>query len=726
MSHRSAYLILALVAALAGSAREIRADGRTPSFKTDVMPLFDRFGCNGAACHGKAEGRGGLKLSVFSSDPRSDWEHLVQRARGRRVFPAAPDRSLVLLKATAAGPHTGGKRFDRDSDAYRTLRDWIAAGVPFSRQGEPTITRIKIEPEEKIVRINETQELRVEALFSDGSSRDVTRLALYRSNGESLASVSKNGVVQIKDRPGHVAITASFLNHFAVFQALVPRPRSDSEKPKPDRPQWKAHNFIDRITHARLKDLGIEPSALSSDTEFLRRVFVDIIGTLPTPTEVRQFIDDPRPQRRARIVDKLLERPEYADYWALKWADVLRVDRTALGHKSAYAFSKWLRESFAANTPYDRFVREILTARGVLSDAPQGYYYKVVGDPGKIASELSQTFLGLRIACAQCHHHPYDVWGQQSYYGMKAFFTQVTFKGTSRGEAILASGDPQTKHPRSGEIVFPHALGTAMSARAPRGDRRAHLADWLVQSENPWFSRNIANRMWAHFTGRGLVEPVDDLRATNPPTNPELLDALADHVIETGYDLKALIRTITASRVYQLSSTPNATNRDDEQSYSRAYLKPLDAEVLLDAVCQATGIPEKFEGVPSGSRAIRLWDSSLPHYFLRLFGRPVRKSACVCERNPDTSVAQALHLMNSPQIHAKLTHDGGNVARAVARSLDDVALVDELYLNFFSRFPDDAERQICGEYLRDSKDRRSAAEDIAWSMLCSVEFVFRR
>ena len=726
MISRSAYLIAALGTVLAGSSREVDAVERPPGFTTDVLPLLDRFGCSNASCHGKAEGRGGFKLSVFSSAPRSDWAQVVQRARGRRIFPASPEHSLVLRKATARVPHGGGKRFDRDSDAYRTVHRWIAAGAPFAPTGEPEVTGIEIEPKASVVAVGGEQQLRVKARFSDGSSRNVTGVALYRSNGESLASVSPNGLVRVKDRLGNVAITARFLSHFAVFQAIVPRPRSNADEATAPREPWKETNFIDRLVHGRLRDLGIEPSVTCDDSGFLRRVFIDILGTLPTPEEVRRFLADRRPDRRARIVDELLERPEYEHYWALKWADVLRVDRTALGHKPAYAFTRWLRESLAANMPYDRFVRKILTARGVLSDVPQGYYYKVVGDAGNVASELSQTFLGLRIACAKCHHHPVDVWGQQSYYGMQAFFTQVKFESTSRGEAIVTGGNPQTRHPRSGEVVYPHALGTVMPDRAPSGDRRARLADWLVSGENPWFAKNIVNRIWAHFTGRGLVEPVDDLSSTNPPTNPELLDALASHLVAGGFDIKKLIRTITASSIYQLSSSPNETNRSDEQSYSHAYLKPLEAEVLLDAVCQAAGVPEKFEGVPAGTRAIELWDSSLPHYFLRVFGRPLRKSACVCERNPDTSVAQALHLMNSPRIHAKLTHDGGNVARAVARAQNDVALVDELYLTFFSRLPNDAERQFCCDYLREAADRRSAAEDLAWSMLCSIEFVFRR
>ncbi len=700
------------------------------SFTGDVMPLLDRYGCNSAGCHGKAEGQGGLKLSVFNSDPGLDYEQITVHARGRRVVPAAPDRSLILLKATNTWAHGGGARIERDSHDYAILREWIAAGVPYGESTAARVVRVTVYPKSRIIGPGGEQRLRVVARYSDGRTRDVTHLARYTSNREPLAAVDRNGLVTIQDRPGQAVVMVSFMNRFDVFRVLIPRSREIAGDP-----QFAENNFIDRFVHDRLRALNIVPSELSDDAEYLRRVFLDVIGTLPTADEVRRFLKDRRPDRRSRIVEALLERPEFADYWALKWSDTLRVERHVLGHKGAYKFYRWIRESIAANRPYDRFVRDVLTVRGVLADFPQGYFYKVVSGPGKIASEFSQIFLGLRIACAECHHHPTDVWSQRDYYGMQAFFTQVKFKKTLRGEAIYTTGDPQTRHPRTGELIFPHPLGATISTEgspggppenlAPPGDRRTRFADWVSSPENVWFAKNIVNRMWAHFLGRGLIEPVDDLRATNPPTNADLLEALERHFVSTGYDLKELIRTITASRTYQVSSQPNETNRDDEQSYSRAILKPLEAEVLLDAVCQVTGVPEKFDGMPSGYRAIELWDSGLSDYFLKVFGRPVRKSSCVCERSPDASVSQALHIMNSPEIHAKLVHDGGNVARSVALHRTDRALVDELYVEFYSRYPDAAERRRALEYLSAASDRRRAAEDLAWSMLCSIEFIFR-
>jgi hypothetical protein len=424
-------------------------------------------------------------------------------------------------------------------------------------------------------------------------------------------------------------------------------------------------------------------------------------------------------------VDELLQRPEFADYWALKWADLLRVDSQALGNKQAYSFYRWIRDSLAANKPLDEFARELLAAEGPLNEVGPAAFYKVVSRPGDAASTLSQVFLGIRIACAECHHHPFDCWSQNDYYGMQAFFTPVSIRKSSHGEALLAEGDAPTHNPRTGETVLAHALGTKPSSVSTTGDRRVVLAEWLTARNNGWFARNLANRTWAHFMGRGLIEPVDDVRTTNPPTNPELLDALANELIAARFDFRKLIRTITASRVYQLSSKPNATNDRDEQNYSRMPLKRLDAEVLLDMVCQTTGIPEKFPGVPAGSRAIQLWDSKTPHYFLKLFGRPVRATACECERNTEPSVAQVLHLLNSPEIHDKLEHEGGAVARLVKEQADDEALVDDLYFTFYSRPPSDTERATALGYLRKTPEqRRKAAEDIAWVLMNSLEFGF--
>jgi hypothetical protein len=702
----------------------VRVEGSTVPrryhFGNDIVPLLGRFGCNSSGCHGAALGQNGFKLSVFGSDPAADYAALVEEGRGRRVLPVAPEQSLFLLKASGSIPHGGGVRIPRGTQEYEILRGWVAAGVPVGDPKAPHVVAIRVEPAERLLDFKEEQQLRVLARYSDGHEADVTALARFQSNNDGLASVSSSGLVTTGQAPGEAAVMASFMGAVDLFRVVIPRPGPVAEFPK-----LSENNFIDTLVFRRLRKLNIVPSGPADDAEFLRRVYLDVIGTLPTPAEARRFLADRRPDRRTRLVDELLRRPEFADYWALKWADLLRVDRQALGHKYAYAYYEWLHDSFARNQPLDKMARQLLTAEGPLTENGAASFYKVVNKPGEMASTLSQVFLGVRIACAQCHHHPFDRWSQTDYYGMAAFFAPVGLRPSARGDVVLASGDPVTKDPRSGQIVVAHALGMPMPSANPRGDRRLVLAKWLTDPANPYFARNLANRVWAHFLGRGLIEPVDDVRATNPPSNPELLDALARYLVEVKFDFHQLIRLITASQVYQLSSRPNATNAKDEQNYSRALFRRLDAEVLLDMVSQTTGVAERFPGVPPGRRAIQLWDSKVPHYFLKLFGRPVRSSVCACERSIEPSVSQVLHLLNAPAIEEKLSHEDGAVARLVHAKADDGALVEELYLTFFSRLPTDSERRQAVAYLQRHHDqRRQAAEDLAWGMLNSLEFLF--
>jgi hypothetical protein len=700
---------------------QVRAAGaaRVPSFEHDVIPLLNRYGCNASACHGKAEGQNGFKLSVFGSDPAADWQALVMEDRGRRVFPGVPERSLLLRKAAGIVPHGGGSRIPIGSHAYGVLRQWIAAGLPHGGGGEREVVAIELAPTERLLDPGAQQQLRVVAQYASGERADVTALSRFQSNNEGLASVDEDGLVTAGNVPGQAAVMAAFMGHVATFQTLVPL-----GQPLPHADPMPEYNFIDRHVNERLRKLNLPVSPQAGDAEFLRRAYLDVIGTLPTAAEARRFLADPSPDRRARLVDALLQRPEFADYWALKWADVLRIDRGALGHKGAFAFYRWLRQSLAEGKPLDVMVREILTAEGPLAEVPQAWFYSAMQGPGETASSVSQIFLGVRIACAQCHHHPFDRWSQSDYYGMADYFAPLARKPTPRGEALLATGHAETRHPRTGELVLAHALGEPMPAALPPGDRRAGLAAWLTSPRNPWFARHQANRLWAHFMGRGLVEPVDDVRATNPPSNPELLDALAGALVEQRFDLRQMIRLITASAAYQRSSQPCPGNERDEQNYSRALFKRMDAEVLLDAVCQVTGVPEKFEGVPAGSRAIQLWDSKVDHYFLSLFGRPVRQTVCTCERNAEASVAQVLHLLNSPQIQGKLSHAGGLARRLAETMADEGELVDELYLTYFSRYPSETERQRAVDFLRAAASRREAVEDLAWSLLNTLEFVF--
>ncbi len=693
---------------------------RSLNFENDILPILTRFGCNTSGCHGKAEGQNGFKLSVFGFDPPGDYLALTQEGRGRRVVPTLPDQSLLLSKASGVVPHGGGVRIDRQSEFYQTLRDWIERGLPFGSPDDPQVVSIAVEPRERQLAVQSKQQLTVAATYSDGRVVDVTRLTKFQSNNEGLAAVDDTGLVTAGEVPGEVAVMASYMGQVDVFRALVPR--SEPIANYPDLPEF---NFLDGPVYRKLRTLNILPSGPASDADFLRRVSLDVIGTLPTAEASRQFLADDRTDKRRLLVDSLLARPEYADFWALKWADVLRVDRQALGHRRAYEYYQFLRTSVATNKPYDRLCREIVAARGPLSEQPGGSFYKVVTNPGTMASTLSQVFLGVRIECAQCHHHPFDRWSQTDYLGMQAHFTQMAFKTVLGGEVLISNPGAAVTHPRTGQEVFAHPLGTENPTGNPAGDRRQLLAYWMTADDNPWFARNFVNRMWAHFMGRGLVEPIDDMRLTNPPSNPELLDALAKSFVESEYDVKQLVRTICASRVYQTSSTPNDTNRKDDQNYSRALLKRPSAEVLFDAVCQVTGVEEKFAGTPAGYRAVQLWDSQVPHYFLKLFGRPSRVTSCECERTIEPSVAQVLHVLNSPEIQDKLSHDGGRVAQLERDVSDDGVVVDELFLTFFSRYPSLEERTASAAYLKKRPDnRRGAVEDLAWSLLNTVEFVF--
>ncbi|WP_425616555.1 DUF1553 domain-containing protein [Anatilimnocola sp. NA78] len=697
---------------------------RALNFENDIVPILGKFACNASGCHGKAEGQNGFKLSVFGFDPPADYRALTQESRGRRVFPAAPERSLLLRKASGGAPHGGGVRITPDRPEYETLRRWIAEGLPQGSAADPTVKKIELMPHERQLTLGQTQQLRVVAEMSDGQKVDVTRLARFQSNHDVLASVTEEGLVTAGQNPGVVAIMASFMGQVDVLHVIVPRPEA-----VPDYPQIAGHNFIDGHVYRRLQQLNIVPAEICTDADFLRRVQLDLIGTLPTAEETRRFLNDSRSNRRDLLVDALLQRPEFAAYWALKWSDLLRVDRLALGHKAAYEQYRWIRTSLALNMPLDQFARAVVTAEGPLSENPQGYLFKAVPQPGPAASAVSQVFLGVRIECAQCHHHPYDRWSQTDYVGMTAYFTQLQRKTTPFGEVLVATGDPVSKHPRTSAVITAHPLGEQMPEKNVAGDRRAELAAWMTSPSNPFFTKNIANRVWAHMLGRGLVEPVDDVRATNPPSNPELLTGLAQHLIESKYDLKSLLKTIALSRTYQQSTTTNPTNARDEQNYSRALLKRLDAEVLLDALCQATGVPERYEGAQANTRAIELWDSQVDHYFLKLFGRPVRVTACDCERVSEPSVAQVLHLLNSQRVQEKLSHEGGAVARLVKEQSSDQNLTEELYLTIFSRQPTADETKTAVAYLQTAGKagpaaRRTAAEDLAWTMLNSLEFVF--
>ncbi|MDA1164963.1 MAG: DUF1549 and DUF1553 domain-containing protein [Planctomycetota bacterium] len=692
---------------------------RRVHFETDVLPILSRFGCNSSGCHGKAEGQNGFKLSIFGFDPGTDRAALTQEGRGRRTNRTIPDQSLLLLKASGGMPHGGGIRIRKNSGEYQVLRDWITTGGLAGDPDAPKLVAIQVTPHDTRMAMDSSRQLQVTARFSNGREIDVTHLAKFQTNSESLATVDEFGLVTTSDNPGEAAIMASYLGEVDVFRAIVPQPDDGTTFP-----QQPVLNFIDGLVDAKLRKLNIHPAGLCSDADFLRRVYLDIIGTLPTAAEARTFLADSLPDKRSTLVDSLLVRKEYADFQALKWSDVLRVERLTLGHKHAYTYYRWIREAFVRNRPFDDVARDIIAATGPLSRNPAANLFRVAKKPGEVAATVSQVFMGIRIECAQCHHHPFDQWSQRDYYGMEAFFTQVNFKSTPADQVLIPNKKDATKHPRTGDAVQAHALLQDEPTETPDGDRRRLFADWLTASDNKWFARNIVNRVWAQFLGRGIVDPVDDFRLTNPPTNPELLDALAKQFVESGFDMHALIRTITSSRTYQLTTTPSRMNERDEQNASRALFRRLDAEVRFDMICQVTGASEKFEGVPAGYRAIELWDSQVPHYFLSLFGRPVRATACECERANQPSVAQVLHVLNSPQIQEKLSSDAGKLAMLEGSIPDDGKLVEEIYLAFYSRFPTPDEQESVSRYLATADNRRKAVEDVAWSLMNTVEFLF--
>jgi hypothetical protein len=714
----------AIVVELAGeqtrvpvSIRGISAP-RLISFPRDIIPVLTKAGCNTGGCHGKAEGQNGFKLSVFGFDPQADQEAIASQARGRRLFLPSPEKSMLLLKATSLSPHGGGQRMEVGDLRYRRLLRWIEEGAKYVADTAPPIVRVEVEPAEQILLAKQSQQLRVWAVDAAGIRRCVTTEAEYESNAAPIAGVDGRGFVQASDIPGEAAILARYLGHVTVCRVTIPRPDVQFARP----PEV---NFIDKLAWDKLQRLGIEPSGLCDDATFLRRAHLDIIGTLPTADEARAFLADASTDKRAKLIDRLLDRPEYADYWTMRFSDLLRVDQSKITPQGAVAVTRWLHKQFAENRPYDAMVRDIVTAKGNLKAEGPAAFYKGFDTPDATARSISQVFLGVRIECAQCHHHPSDRWGQDDYYALAGLFSGLSRKQVpGGGEAIVPLAATDQKHPRSGAVIPAHALGAAPVTFAPFDDRRVHLAQWMTADDNPYFARLIANRLWAHYFGRGLVEPIDDLRVTNPATNEPLLAELAAHMKAVRYDLKAFTRTLLNSRLYQLSSVTTASNLADEQNFSHAANKALPAEVLLDAICQATGTPESFQGWPAGTRAIEIWDSKLPSYFFRIFGRPVRATVCECERSNEPSIAQALHLMNSPEIMAKIRHRDGTAAGIAASSAEPDPVIDELYLTALARLPQDDERIVMREAFSANMDRRQAAEDILWALLNSKEFLY--
>ena len=689
------------------------------SFEQQIIPILTKGGCNSGGCHGKLGGQNGFYLSVFGHEPLGDYDAIVRNGRGRRMAPAMPDHSLLIRKALGAVPHGGGLKIETGSRLHQRLRRWIAEGAPFSSTEVTPIVAIEVEPGHRVLFPGGTQQLRVTGIDTAGTRRCVTTEAEYVSTAETIATVDGRGWVQVSDLAGEAAISVRYMGQVSVCRITLPQPGEPFQRPQ-------EQNFVDRLIWDKLEALGIPPSDLADDSEFLRRVSLDTIGTLPTADKARDFIQDSNPQKRRELIDRLLERPEYADFWAMRWADLLRVDRVAITPRGAVAMNRWLRESFGDNRPYDEFVREIVAAQGRTLAVGPASFYKAITEPDVVARSISQLFLGVRIECAQCHHHPSDRWGQDDYYGLAGFFTGVQRKAVpTGGEAVFSTGGNDLKNPRTDQPVATRALGATAADLTQHPDRREILATWMTSPDNSFLAPAIANRLWAHYFGRGLIEPVDDMRPTNPATNGPLLDALAQHMHEVHFDLRAFTRTLLNSRAYQLSSVTNESNARDLQNYSHSLDKALAAEVLLDAICQATGVPEKFNGWPEGYRAIELWDNRMPSYFFRVFGRPLRTTVCECERSNEPSISQALHLMNSPEVSDKIRYRSGR-ARKLARSeLPPEQVVEALYLAALARIPTPAEKELMlHAFSLPGRDRQTAADDVLWSLLNSKEFMY--
>jgi len=693
------------------------------SFRNQVMPILTKAGCNSGGCHGKQLGQNNFKLSLLGFDTTFDYDALVKEARGRRVFPASPDNSLLLRKAIGAAPHGGGKRIQMDSPEYEVLRRWIQQGTPRGSANDPFVTRIECSPKSIVIGLHANQQILVTAYYSNGTSRDVTREAQFKSNEINLVNVDEAGLVQTDASTGDTSVMARYMGqvdvcNLSIPQSVVPAPVAAIPR----------KNYIDELVQAKWQQLKITPSPLADDATFLRRAYLDAIGTLPTPTEVRDFLADTSPTKREQVIDRILARNEYADFWAIKWGDMLRNQRKGSkeAQRGTFAFHAWIRNAFATNMPYDQFVRNIIAAQGTVDQHPPVIWYRTVRNLTHQTNDTAQLFLGTRINCAQCHHHPYEKWSQDDYFQLQAFFARMGRKAgeTAQEPAIFVKLDGQVRNPVTNKVMQPRGLDGPENVISEDDDPRHKLVDWMAAPNNPFFARALANRMWAHFMSRGLVEPVDDMRVTNPPTNPELLDALAKDFIDHKFDLKHLIRAIMTSSVYQLSSEPHAGNINDKQSYARSYPRRLIAEVMLDAISTVTGVQENFGGLPKGTRAIQLPDESVSSYFLDVFGRPDRETACECERPREANLAQALHLLNSSEVQNKIVNANGRIASMLKAKKADTEILEELYLLAFGRMPRAEERQQVLEYVASSGDRKTAFEDVLWAILNTKEFLF--
>jgi hypothetical protein len=730
-------VIVGLFMLASGSAAKIRAEdiATTPaspaqsagslrplSFTNDVLPILSKSGCNSGGCHGKAIGQNGFKLSLYGFDPAYDYAALVHEGLGRRVSPAAPDDSLMLLKATGEMPHGGGVRLTSDSEFYRLLRQWIEQGLPFGPETEPTDVRLVVTPDERVVQEKSQQPLQVVAHYSDGSTRDVTPFARFDTQHPDILTVTPEGVVQTTGRAGETSVMVRFQNCVATarFLALTQQPKSEAVYAP-----FKPKNFVDDLVLAKWRKLHIAPSAECTDAEFLRRVYLDALGTLPTQQEIREFAANNAPDKRDLLIDRILQREEFFDLWAHRMGDLLR---NRIGDSSAkdntINFAKWIRQSLVENKPYDQFVREIITVTGKRQDHPQMDWYRWAITNETRVEDTAQAFLGLRVSCANCHNHPFEKVSQTEYWQFAAFFARLKSVSYGSVDELGLDEKAELKHPRTDQLLSPKVFGGPQFPYVAGEDPRQKLAQWLTAADNPYFARAICNRIWGHYMGVGLVEPVDDMRATNPPSNPELLDALAKDFVAHKSDLKHLMQTILKSRAYSLSSTPTDDNRADTRSYARYYSRRMEPYVLLDAISNATAVPQKFDDYPDVKKAILLPNEKARSEFLEIFGRSERITSCECETSLAPNLSQVLYLLNSEELQRKLTDKASIVVELAKPEKKTVDVVEALYFRTFSRPTNPEEFQDAVKLLESALDRKTAIEDLLWTLLNSKEFLF--
>jgi hypothetical protein len=738
-------IALALVVACSSSAdAEGEVVPRRWDFRNDVLPVLSKAGCNSGACHGALAGKGGFKLSLVGYDPVSDFFNIVKQDRGRRIDLADPGRSLLLAKPSGAIPHKGGVKFDVDSESYRILSGWIADGAEAPKADDAVVTHLEIVPERSILAVKDVQPLTVRAHFSSGEVRDVTPWVKWSSSNEAVARVDQAGTVSVVGY-GEGAVVAWYSSKLIIARITAPYANKVDESAFATKPK----NFIDELVDKQLRRLNLPPSPVCTDAEFVRRAYLDTIGVLPSAEEVRTFLVDSSPEKRTKLIDALLARPEFVDYWTYKWSDILMLNGTLLRPEALKAYYTWIRKNVEQNTPWDQFVREILTAKGSSVENGATNFYALHQDPENMTENACQAFLGLSIGCAKCHNHPLEKWTNDQYYAMANLFARVRAKGwggeprNGDGKRTLYVADTgDLIQPRTGKPQPPTPLdGTPLAFDDPT-DRRIALAAWMTSPDNSYFSRSIANRIWKNFFGVGLVEQVDDMRMSNPSSHEELLSAIGKHVVENKFNLKSLMKAILESNAYQRSSDPLDGNKSEQRFYSRYYPRRLMAEVLHDAVCQATGVPTEFTQIafpgadkqktdfyPKGTRAIQLYDSSVDNYFLQAFGRNQRRITCECERSDEPSMVQVLHLSNGDTINQKLKA-GGNVIDQLLRlqssGMSSETLIEEAYLGTIGRYPSAEERANLLAVLSQTPaaELRSAVEDLFWALLSSREFLF--